>query len=142
MKKILILILIYFTQNVFSQIKTAETISCSCTPCQEVNKEDCIYTSADIDVKPEFPGGMKELQLFIKKNYKTPEVVGFKGKIYMGFVVEKDGSLTNIIVIRDIGYGTGKEAIRVLKTSPKWISGKQNGKPVRVHYSIPIPINQ
>jgi protein TonB len=60
----------------------------------------------------------------------------------MGFVVEKDGSLTNIIVIRDIGYGTGKEAIRVLKTSPKWISGKQNGKPVRVHYSIPIPINQ
>ena len=54
--------------------------------------------------------------------------------------VEKDGSLTDIKVIRDIGYGTGKEAIRVLKKCPKWTPGEQNGKKVRVLYSLPITI--
>ena len=63
------------------------------------------------------------------------------GKVYVTFVVEKDGSLTDIKVIRDIGFGTGKEAIRVLKSSPKWTPGEKNGKKVRVLYSIPITIN-
>ncbi|HTG67178.1 MAG TPA: energy transducer TonB, partial [Flavobacterium sp.] len=58
----------------------------------------------------------------------------------VSFVVEKDGSLTDIKVLRDIGYGTGKEAIRVLQKSPKWNPGIQNGKPVRVQYSLPITI--
>mgnify|MGYP003411423114 CR=1 FL=1 len=65
---------------------------------------------------------------------------GLKGKVFVSFVVEKDGSLTDIKVIRDIGYGTGKEAIRVLKQCPKWNPGEQNGKKVRVLYSLPINI--
>jgi periplasmic protein TonB len=63
-----------------------------------------------------------------------------KGKVYVTFVVEKDGSLTDIKVLRDIGYGTGKEAIRVLSKCPKWMPGEQNGKKVRVLYSLPITI--
>ena len=60
----------------------------------------------------------------------------------MTFIVEKDGSLSDLKVIRDLGYGTGKEAIRTLKTSPKWIPGKQNDKPVRVLYAIPVLVGQ
>ncbi|MGE4348010.1 MAG: energy transducer TonB, partial [Flavobacteriaceae bacterium] len=55
--------------------------------------------------------------------------------------VETDGSLTDIKVIRDLGYGTGAEAVRVLKKSKKWKPGTQNGKPVRVKYTLPISIN-
>ncbi|MDR6760561.1 hypothetical protein J2Y38_000740 [Flavobacterium sp. 2755] len=59
----------------------------------------------------------------------------------MTFIIEKDGSLSDIKVLRDIGLGTGAEAIRVLKTSPKWIPGKQNNNVVRALYSLPIPVN-
>ena len=77
---------------------------------------------------------------FIGKNFQVPEEEGLKGKIFVTFVVEKDGSLTDIKVLRDIGYGTGKEAIRVLKSCPRWNPGEQNGKKVRVLYSLPISI--
>lgn len=77
---------------------------------------------------------------FVGKNYRVPDEEGLKGNVFVTFVVEKDGSLTDIKVLRDIGYGTGKEAIRVLKSSPKWIPGEQNGKKVRVQYSLPIRI--
>jgi len=83
---------------------------------------------------------LEKLYKFISKNFKVPNEVGLKGKIFVTFVVEKNGSLSDIKVIRDIGYGTGKEAIRVLKRSPKWNPGEQNGKKVRVLYSIPISV--
>jgi protein TonB len=89
---------------------------------------------------PEFPGGMEKFYKFVGNNYQAPEEEGLKGKVYVTFVVEKDGSLTDIKVLRDIGYGTGKEAIRVLNKCPKWIPGEQNGKKVRVLYSLPITI--
>jgi protein TonB len=99
-----------------------------------------IYSTAGIEVKPDFPGGMAKFYKFVGDNYQTPEGEGLNGKVYVTFVVEKDGSLTDIKVLRDIGYGTGKEAIRVLKKCPKWSPGEQNGKPVRVLYSLPITI--
>ncbi len=99
-----------------------------------------IYNTAGIEVKPEFPGGMEKFYSYVGKNYRAPEEEGLKGKVYVTFVVEKDGSLTDIKVLRDIGYGTGTEAIRVLKRCPKWNPGVQNGKPVRVLYSLPITI--
>jgi periplasmic protein TonB len=102
--------------------------------------DDQVYNTAGIEVKPEFPGGMDKFYSFVGKNYRTPEEEGLKGKVYVTFVVEKDGSLTDIKVLRDIGYGTGKEAIRVLQRSPRWNPGIQNGKPVRVLYSLPISI--
>lgn len=105
-----------------------------------VEEDTQIYNTAGIEVKPEFPGGINKFYAFVGKNYQPPEEEGLKGKIFISFVVEKDGSLTDIKVIRDIGYGTGKEAIRVLKASPRWNPGEQNGKKVRVLYSLPITI--
>lgn len=157
MKKILILILICFAQNIFSQsIKMASDTTTEKVFCQYVKMnpdavttedivdqgEDGVHNLARIEVKPEFPGGTEALQLFIKENYKTPDEDGLKGKVYVTFIVEKDGSLSDLKVLRDIGYGTGKEAVRVLKKCPKWNPGKQNNKTVRVQYAIPIPINQ
>src|SRR3970040_609950 len=109
-------------------------------PAAVVEEDNQIYNTAGIVVKPEFPGGMDKFYSYVGKNYQTPEEEGLKGKVYVTFVVEKDGSLTDIKVIRDIGYGTGKEAIRVLNKCPKWTPGEQNGKKVRVLYSLPITI--
>jgi protein TonB len=109
-------------------------------PKDVVEEDNNIYNTAGIEVKPEFPGGIDKFYKFVGKNYQVPEEEGLKGKVFVSFVVEKDGSLTDIKVIRDIGYGTGKEAIRVLRSCPKWNPGEQNGKKVRVLYSLPINI--
>jgi len=109
-------------------------------PKEVVGEDNSIYNTAGIEVKPDFPGGIANFYKYIGRNYQVPEEDGLKGKVFVSFVVEKDGSLTDIKVIRDIGYGTGKEAIRVLKSSPKWTPGEQNGKKVRVLYSLPITI--
>jgi len=110
-------------------------------PANVVEAEDTnVYSSAGIEVKPDFPGGMAKFYSYIGNNYRAPEEEGISGKVYVTFVVEKDGSLTDIKVVRDLGHGTGAEAIRVLKKCPKWTPGEQNGKKVRVLYSLPITI--
>jgi len=105
-----------------------------------VVEDNTIYNSAGIEVKPDFPGGMEKFYKFISNNYQTPDEEGLKGKVYVQFVVEKDGSLTDIKILRDIGFGTGKEAERVLRKCPKWSPGEQNGKKVRCTYQLPISI--
>jgi protein TonB len=105
-----------------------------------VEEDNSVYNVAGIEVKPDFPGGMEKFYSYIQKNYRMPEEEGLKGKVYVTFVVEKDGSLTDIKVLRDIGYGTGKEAIRVLKATPRWNPGEQNGKKVRCTFSLPISL--
>lgn len=107
----------------------------------EVVEEDPnkIYTS--VQVLPEFPGGIAGFYAYVKKNYRIPEVDDdVSGNVIVNFVVERDGSLTDIKVVRDLGYGTGKEAIRMLKSAPKWKPGIQNGKSVRVSYNLPIKL--
>ena len=99
-----------------------------------------VYESASIETKPTFNGGLKKFYEFIAQNYKTPEGENISGKIIVSFIVEKDGSLTDFMVVKDIGYGTGKEAIRVLKKCPKWNPAKQNGVPVRCIFNLPIVI--
>jgi periplasmic protein TonB len=96
-----------------------------------VEEDNTIYNSAGIEQKPEFPGGMAKWYSFLKNNFTPPDEPGLKGKVLVSFVVEKDGSLTDIKVLRDIGYGSGKEAERVLKKGPKWSPAEQNGKKVR-----------
>jgi protein TonB len=103
-------------------------------------QSEILYDTAGIDVKPEFPGGMDAFHQFIGKSYNCPKVKKLAGKVYVTFVIEKDGSLSAIKVLRDIGYGTGKEAIRVLELSPKWIPGEQDGQKVRCMFSLPISI--
>ena len=107
---------------------------------EDDNEDTSIYKEADIEVKPDFPGGLEKFYKFISKNFQIPEEDGLKGKVFVTFVIETDGSLSDIKVLRDIGYDTGKEAIRVLKTCPRWIPGEVNGKKVRVLYSLPISI--
>jgi Gram-negative bacterial TonB protein C-terminal len=111
-------------------------------PAQDTTKvaNNTVYNTSMIDVKPKFPGGYQEFYKFIGKNYRTPNVSRLKGKIYVTFVVEKDGSINEIQVLRDIGHGTGKEAIRVLELSPNWMPGEQNGQKVRCTFSLPISI--
>ena len=106
----------------------------------EKNEDNTVYNTSGIEVKPEFPGGIEKFYSFVQKNYNMPDQEGLKGKVYVTFVVEKDGSLTDIKVLRDIGYGTGKEAIRVLKATPRWNPGEQNGKRVRCTFSVPISL--
>ena len=103
----------------------------------KIVEDNTVYNA--VEVRPDFPGGIQKFYDFVGKNYRAPEE-DIKGKIFVQFVVEKDGSLTDIKVVRDLGYGTGAEAIRVLKKSPKWKPGIQNGRAVRVLYSLPISI--
>jgi protein TonB len=105
-----------------------------------VEEDNTVYNLAGIEVKPDFPGGMKKFYEFVGNNYQVPEGENLNGKVYVSFTVEKDGTLSDIKVMRDIGYGTGKEAIRVLNKCPRWSPGEQNGKKVRCTYSLPINI--
>lgn len=100
----------------------------------EVTEDNTIYNSAGIEVKPEFPGGIQKWYSFLKNNFQAPDEPGLKGKVIVSFVVEKDGSLTDIKVLRDIGFGTGKEAERVLRKGPRWTPAEQNGKKVRCSF--------
>jgi hypothetical protein len=99
-----------------------------------------VYYTADVTETPEFPGGMEMFYKFVGKNFQVPAVANLKGKVYVIFIIEKDGSVSNVRVLRDIGHGTGEEAMRVMKLSPKWIPAQKDGAPVRVQYSLPITI--
>lgn len=90
---------------------------------------------------PEFPGGMEAWSKFLSKNLRYPEQAsneGISGRVYMSFIVEKDGQITDIQVLKAAGYGFDEEAKRVLKLAPAWKPGIQNGKAVRVRYTIPL----
>jgi protein TonB len=98
--------------------------------------------SAVLDKMPEFPGGMGKFYTYVGNNFQKPELDAEKTlRIYVSFVIERDGSITDITVINDPGYGLGKEAIRVLKSiKAKWTPGILNGKAVRTAYNLPITI--
>jgi len=100
-------------------------------PPQEVTEDNTIYNSAGIEVQPGFQGGMSNWYKFLSNNFSPPDEPGLKGKVTVSFVVEKDGSLTDIKVLKDIGYGSGREAERVMRKSPKWTPAEQNGRKVR-----------
>ncbi|HKO78726.1 MAG TPA: M56 family metallopeptidase [Flavobacterium sp.] len=90
--------------------------------------------------QPEFPGGMLAFYKFIGTNFKIPTELKGSGKVVLTFMVEKDGSLSEFVILKDLGFGAADEVIRVLKLSPKWIPGKENNEIVRVKYSLPIQI--
>ncbi len=101
--------------------------------------EEKAYEINTVEVKPEYKGGLSKFYQFIAKNFRTPFTYdGFKGRVLVSFVIEKDGSLTEIKVLKDAGYNTAAEAIRVLSKSPKWSPAIQRGIPVRCYYVLPI----
>ena len=94
-----------------------------------------------VEQMPTFPDGEAALFKFIKEHIEYPTIArdnGLEGTVYLSFVVEKDGSITNVTVRRDIGGGCGEEAVRVVGLMPKWLPGKQRGVPVRVTFNLPI----
>ena len=129
MNKILFLTIAFFAIQMISAQETTKVAN------------DSIYNTAGIEVKPDFPGGMGEFYKYFAKNYRTPNVKKLNGKVYVTFVIESDGSIVDIKVLRDIGYGTGEEAIRVLNNSPKWLPGEQDGKKVRCSFTLPITVD-
>ena len=165
MKKLLILILICGLQTAFSQntkqvskTKTSETKNAEPDSIKDknlyfdshliieepipTNSDNKVYNTAEIDIKPIFPGGFEKFYKFVENNFKySDEGVDLKGKkIYARFIVEQDGTLTDIKILKDAGFNTGAEAIRVLKKCPKWSPGEKDGKKVRVLYSLPITL--
>jgi TonB family protein len=94
-----------------------------------------------VEKMPEFPGGQQALFDYLGNNINYPVLArenGIEGKVYIGFVVEKDGSITNVSVKRGIGGGCNEESVRVISAMPKWIPGKHKKKPVRVQFTLPI----
>lgn len=94
-----------------------------------------------VEDQPNFPGGDEARILYLKDNIKYPQMAresGIQGTVYVTFVVERNGSVTDVKVLRGIGGGCDEEAIRVIENMPKWNAGKQRGKPVRVQFNMPI----
>lgn len=103
-----------------------------------------IQSFNDVEVQPAFPGGMRAFYQWVGENYKYPAEAKknkVSGSLHLSFIVERDGSLSEFKLLKDLGYGTGEAALELLKTSPKWAPGLVNDKPVRVSYSLPIKLN-
>lgn len=118
----------------------------SCNLLAQTNKtskstsDTTIYSTVEINAK--YPGGEKVMNQFIKTkmNYKKLYDIDVQGKIFIQFVVEKDGNLSNIKIIRSLDPSCDKEAIRIVKLMPKWKPGKLKNKKVRTIIEIPITI--
>lgn len=108
---------------------------------QSTTADEPVFETKDIDVQPDFPGGLENCYNFFNKNFKKPDVPDLIGKIFLAFTVETDGTLTDIRTLKDPGFGTGAEAEKVMQQSPKWIPGRKGGKRVRVNYILPIGIH-
>lgn len=102
-------------------------------------KPDELFVS--VEQQPEYPGGIEALRSFLNKNLNYPRSAanaGISGKVYISFVVNTDGSLTEVQVLKGIGFGCDEEAIRVIRKMPQWRPGKQSGRAVRVKFNLPI----
>ncbi len=109
------------------------------TSVLEIKEDNTPFTT--VEVQPSFMGGNSEMYKFLGKNLKYPTAAqraNIQGKVFLSFIVEKDGSITDIETMRGIGFGCDEEAMRVVKLMPKWIAGKQNGRNVRVKFTIPV----
>ena len=109
----------------------------------EEDEEEVLETEifTVVESMPEFPGGMGELMKYLAKNIKYPPLAkesGIQGRVFINFVVEPTGAISNVKVLRGIGGGCDEEAVRVVASMPKWKPGKQRGKSVRVSYNLPV----
>ncbi len=109
----------------------------------EIEEEEVVEEQIFMVVEsmPGFPGGEQALNKYLYENIKYPQMAkesGIQGRVFVTFVVEKNGEVTDVRVLRGIGGGCDEEAIRVVENMPKWTPGKQRGKPVRVQFNLPI----
>lgn len=104
-------------------------------------EDNSVYNAAGLSEMPEPVGGAQAWGKFLQRNLRYPAIAeeqGISGRVLLSFIIEKDGSLSSITVDRKAGFGFDEEALRVLKKAAAWKPGMQNGRPVRVKYSIPI----
>lgn len=109
------------------------------TSTAQTKKNNMLYDV--VEVMPQFPGGQIAMLQYIMKNIKYPEQAmkeGIQGRVTVSFIVEKDGRVSNVRLLRSVQSSLDKEAVRVVKSMPKWTPGKHNGKPVRVRFNIPV----
>ena len=95
----------------------------------------------EVDEMPSFPGGLDGLMTFLAQNMVYPVTAqenGVQGRVTVSFVVETDGSITDVEVARSVDPFLDREAMRIVKAMPKWTPGKKDGKPVRVKYTVPV----
>jgi protein TonB len=108
-------------------------------PTSKVGDE--VYPIFDLQQLPEFPGGLTAMNEYLATNMKYPKRAvenAVQGTVVLEFIVEKDGSLTNIKVFRDIGSDCGKEAVRLVEAMPKWSPGYKNGQRARAKFTMPF----
>ena len=149
MKKVILFSLILVSFVGYSQVPNIEDLEDGdvVIPGRHISVENEIENDPNkihivADEMPKYSESIAKFREFVSENFKNPTIDrDFKGQIILQFIIEKDGSLTDIKVIRDLGYGTGTEAIRVLKKSKKWKAGIIDGKPVRVRYTLPIQVD-
>lgn len=94
-----------------------------------------------VEVQPEFPGGNTAMMKYLSDNIKYPVIAqenGIQGRVITNFVVERDGSITDVQVVRGVDPSLDKEAVRVIQSMPKWKPGKQRGSTVRVRFTLPV----
>jgi TonB family protein len=106
---------------------------------EETTEQPEIFTI--VENTPEFPGGEKALEKYFTDNLNYPEAAknaGISGKVMVSFVVEADGSLSDIRIMRGLGFGCDEEVIRLIRQMPDWKPGKQRGKPVKVRMILPV----
>jgi periplasmic protein TonB len=118
-----------------------ENIEITDTKTQVIEQEAPREIFTVVEEQPTYPGGDEARIKFLQANMKYPEEakeLGVQGKVFVTFVVEVDGSITDVKVLRGIGSGCDDEAVRVVKSMPRWVPGKQRGVPVRVQFNLPI----
>ena len=109
------------------------------TSTAQTKKNDMVFDV--VEVMPQFPGGQIAMLKYIMENIKYPEQAmkeGIQGRVAVSFIVEKDGSISDVKPILSVHPLLNKEAVRVVESMPKWTPGKQNGKPVRVRFNVPV----
>ena len=109
------------------------------TSTAQTKKNDMVFDV--VEVMPQFPGGQIAMLKYIMENMKYPEQAvkeGIQGRVTVRFIVEKDGSISDVKPVLSVHPLLNKEAVRVVKSMPKWTPGKQNGKPVRVRFNLPV----
>ena len=109
------------------------------TSTAQTKKNDMVFDV--VEVMPQYPGGQIAMLKYIMENIKYPEQAmkeGIQGRVTVRFIVEKDGSISNVKPVLSVHPLLDKEAVRVVESMPKWSPGKQNGKPVRVRFNVPV----
>ncbi len=125
------------TAEVTTPTKSLQAVTTKANPAQA----DTSKVFKVVEKMPQFPGGTKKLWNYLATTIKYPaeaRKAGIQGKVFVNFIVEKDGSISHVKVLKGIGYGCDKEAVNAVKNMPRWIPGQQKGKPVRVSFNLPV----